>query len=306
MRVEVVEEPASALAEYGRVPIAFEVRRILDVSAPGDGLGGLVLTERAVDAPYVKDYDAIAGCEPARWAERFDVSRWAFFAARVDDRRVGGAVVAFGTPGVEMLEGRRDLAVLWDIRVAPDARGQGVGAALIRAAEAWAVARRCRWMKVETQNVNVPACRFYARQGYVLGAIHRFAYPGLPGEAQLLWYRDLPPTPEIALCLTIALEDGGVLLPVRLAGMEPAEWRALGAWAQSGDRAPALVELVTAPLPAERTAEQVSALAAELDRVEWDGLGAEALHGFAALSLFLRQAAGQRSAIRVELQNVPE
>jgi len=44
---------------------------------------------------------------------------------------------------------------------------------------------------VETQNVNVPACRFYARMGCVLGGIHRFAYPELPGEARLLWYKAL-------------------------------------------------------------------------------------------------------------------
>ncbi|HEX8905447.1 MAG TPA: GNAT family N-acetyltransferase [Longimicrobiaceae bacterium] len=192
MNIEIVEETVGALAEYGRVSIAFEVRRVLDVSAPENGLGGLVLAERAVDPPYVKDYDAIAGEGPARWAARFDVSRWGFLAARVDGRRVGGAVVAFDTPGVEMLEGRRDLAVLWDLRVEQDARGRGVGAALVHAAEAWAAARGCRRMKVETQNINVSACRFYARQGFVLGAIHRFAYPDLPHEAQLLWYKDLP------------------------------------------------------------------------------------------------------------------
>lgn len=100
-------------------------------------------------------------------------------------------MIAFDTPGVEMLEGRRDLAVLWDIRVAPEARGQGVGAALFRAAEEWARARGCSQFKVETQNVNVAACRFYARQGCVLTAIDPSAYPGLPGQIQLLWYKDL-------------------------------------------------------------------------------------------------------------------
>ncbi|MGZ8471829.1 MAG: hypothetical protein ACXWZ7_20745 [Gemmatirosa sp.] len=44
---------------------------------------------------------------------------------------------------------------------------------------------------METQNVNVAACRFYAHQGCILGAVHRFAYPTLPDEAQLLWYRRL-------------------------------------------------------------------------------------------------------------------
>ena len=191
MSIEIVEEPASALAEYGRVSIAFEVRCVLDVSAPESGLGGLVLTERALDPPHLKDYDAIAGEGPQRWAARFDVSRWGFFAARADGRRVGSAAVAFDTPGVDMLEGRRDLAVLWDLRVAPEARGHGVGAALVAAAEAWAAGRGARWMKIETQNINVPACRFYTRQGYSLGAIHRFAYPEFPDEAQLLWYKDL-------------------------------------------------------------------------------------------------------------------
>ncbi len=190
MKIDVAEEPMTALAEYGRVPIAFEVSRVLEVAAPD---GGLVLAERAVAAPYVKDYDGIRGEGPERWAARFDVSRWGMLVARVDAMRVGGAVVAFDTEGVDMLEGRRDLAVLWDLRVAPEMRGRGVGAALFRAAEAWAIARGCRQLKVETQNINVDACRFYARQGCVLGAIHRFAYPDLPDEAMLLWYKDLRP-----------------------------------------------------------------------------------------------------------------
>ena len=91
-----------------------------------------------------------------------------------------------------MLEGRSDLAVLWDIRVAPDARRRGIGAALMAAAERWAEAQGCAELKVETQNINVPACRFYARQGFTLREARRFAYPGLPDEIQLLWYRPIP------------------------------------------------------------------------------------------------------------------
>jgi ribosomal protein S18 acetylase RimI-like enzyme len=75
--------------------------------------------------------------------------------------------------------------------VSPAARGRGAGRALFAAAEGWARARGCRELKVETQNVNVPACRFYMRQGCALGAVNRGAYPGLTGEIQLLWYKDL-------------------------------------------------------------------------------------------------------------------
>jgi GNAT superfamily N-acetyltransferase len=186
--VAVFEEPIDSLRDYASVPIAFEAVSTFEVKREGERF---VLSEVPVLSPYIKDYDAIPGEHPSEWARRFDVSRWGVLAARAGGRRVGGAVIAFDTPGVDMLEGRRDLAVLWDIRVALEARGFGVGAALFRAAEAWARARGCRQIKVETQNVNVPACRFYARQGCVLTSADPSAYPGLPGETQLLWYKDL-------------------------------------------------------------------------------------------------------------------
>ena len=105
--------------------------------------------------------------------------------------RLGGAVVAWNTPGVNMLEERDDLAVLWDLRVHPEHRRKGIGAQLFRHAAAWARAKGCRQLKVETQNINVPACKFYAKQGCYLGAVHYGAYPEYPDEAQLLWYLDL-------------------------------------------------------------------------------------------------------------------
>lgn len=89
--------------------------------------------------------------------------------------------------------GRDDVAVLWDIRVLPRERGGGVGSALFRAAGGWARTRGCRRLTIETQNINVPACRFYQKMGCTLGAIDRFAYPGQPAEVQLLWWKALAP-----------------------------------------------------------------------------------------------------------------
>lgn len=181
----------TALDEYLRIPSSFEVRCVFDVASPTDGGRPPTLVERVVDAPYVKDYDAIEGAGLRHVAREFDVSNWGKFSASIHSRRVGGAIVAFDTPGVVMLEGRRDLAVLWDIRASPAERGRGVGSALVRSVEAWAIARGCRWLKVETQNVNVPACRFYASQGFMLGVANRAVYPDLPGEVQLLWWKAL-------------------------------------------------------------------------------------------------------------------
>ena len=143
--------------------------------------------DRPVEVPWRKDYDALPHNHPTAWASRFDLSSWAFFSAHLDGRLVGGAVVAFRTPGVDLLEGRDDLAVLWDLRVAPEVRRTGVGRSLFAAAAAWATNRGASQLKVETQDVNAAACRFYAARGCELAAVDRSAYPDLPGEAQLLW-----------------------------------------------------------------------------------------------------------------------
>ncbi|MHB1527651.1 MAG: GNAT family N-acetyltransferase [Candidatus Dormibacteria bacterium] len=181
----------SRLGAHGEVPIAFLVERILAVSVIDAGLGGITLAELEVDSPWVKDYDAIKGEGPTRWLKRFDTSNWGLVAAYEGGTRIGGAVVALDSPDLHMLEGRRDLACLWDIRVQPEARSTGVGSALFRAVEGWSRQRGCRTLKVETQNINFAACRFYARMGCSLGAINRFAYPGLPDEIQLLWFKEL-------------------------------------------------------------------------------------------------------------------
>ena len=73
-----------------------------------------------------------------------------------------------------MLNGRSDLGVLWDIRVHPDSRHCGIGTRLFEYAAAWLRERGGVLMKVETQNVNVPACRFYAKQECLLGEVNRY------------------------------------------------------------------------------------------------------------------------------------
>ena len=189
--VQIVEGSTSALRGYSEVSIAFRVESQFNVAAIRRGLGGWTLTEERVEPPYIKDYDESEDDRPARWLERWDTANWRVFSAYDGDRRVGGAVVATRTPGVHMLEGRDDLAVLWDIRVHPEYRRRGIGSELLSAASAWARDNGCKRLKIETQNINVSACRFYARFGCELRAIHRAAYTDTPREVQLLWYLDL-------------------------------------------------------------------------------------------------------------------
>ncbi len=194
MEIATLPVDAANLAEYSTIPMSLEVTSQLAVELVDDGLGGIRLTEQAVDPPWTKDYDGRDGEGPTRWSRRFDTGNWVQFLARRDDVAVGGAVVAYRTPGVDMLARRDDLAVLWDIRVRPERRRSGIGGALFAEVVKWARQHDCSQLKIETQNVNVPACRFYLRQGCRLGKIDRYAYWGDPGaadEVMLIWYLDL-------------------------------------------------------------------------------------------------------------------
>jgi GNAT superfamily N-acetyltransferase len=188
----ILQIPPAGLSRYAAIPIAFEVRTIFDVQLPENGLGGIHLVETPV-TPYVKDYDELE--TPLSWPDEFDISRWGLFLTLDDGgQALGGAAVAWNTSGVNLLEGRSDLSVLWDIRIHPAARGQGLGKKLFAHAAEWSRQRGCVRMKIETQNINVPACRFYAAQGCQLGDIRRFAYqnePSVAHEVQLNWYLEL-------------------------------------------------------------------------------------------------------------------
>jgi GNAT superfamily N-acetyltransferase len=122
----------------------------------------------------------------------FDVTNWGFFLAMDAGILVGAAAVAFDTRGVFMLEERHDLSVLWDIRT--QSVHSGIGTRLFRHAAGWSHSRGCLQMKMETQNVNLPACRFYQHMGCRLGEIRRFGYAAIPAvadEVMLNWYLDL-------------------------------------------------------------------------------------------------------------------
>ena len=188
LKIETADVTSPLVEEYSALPIAFEVASVLSAQKEEDG--SFVLTEHRLDSPYIKDYDRV-GDRPLDWAERFDTSQWGLFLARAEGLSIGGATVAVRTSGLDMLEGRSDLAVLWDIRIAPAFRGRGVGRALFEAAETWALARGCHELKVETQNVNVTACRFYHAMGCQLRFVRDDAYVHCPGEAQFLWSKTI-------------------------------------------------------------------------------------------------------------------
>lgn len=150
--------------------------------------GGKVVGQKAVDPPYVKDYDAFPGDQVADWPRVFEVATWGLFLARSPQGDlVGGAVVAAQDKSVNLLESRDDLAHVFDIRVHPDHQGQGLGRRLWEEACHWCTTRGITELRVETQDVNVAACAFYAAMGCHIHKVDRHAYPVEMGETQVIW-----------------------------------------------------------------------------------------------------------------------
>ncbi|GAB3760240.1 GNAT family N-acetyltransferase [Microlunatus parietis] len=123
------------------------------------------------DAPYafgskLADW---ADAPEQRWRERLDRPNWHHVAALHDDRPVG---VLTGLPAEEV-----DVAELLSFWVSPEARGQGVVAALVGAVETWASDRRAGVLRLTVRSDNARAIAFYRRYGFV--------DTGRPGHALL-------------------------------------------------------------------------------------------------------------------------
>lgn len=194
MEIEIIEENLNALDDYQKISIAFKVEKQFKIERLGESfLEGFKFIEEPVETPYFKDYDAFESERPASWAKKWDISNWGIITARAakNNERIGGAAIAWKTPEIHMLEGRDDLACLWDLRVCPEFRGKGVGRRLFDYAVQWSQRRLCRQINVETQNTNVAACRFYQSQGCELGGFNKFAYDESLKEIQFLWYKNI-------------------------------------------------------------------------------------------------------------------
>lgn len=91
----------------------------------------------------------------------------AILVARDDDRVVAMVNLLFT---VSTALGAK-VALLEDMVVAPQARGVGIGSALLRHALDFARAQGCRRVTLLTDGDNLAARRFYARHGFVESAM---------------------------------------------------------------------------------------------------------------------------------------
>lgn len=82
-------------------------------------------------------------------------------------------------------------ALIEMIQVDKQFRRYGIGRQLMEQAKRWAQERGLPGIMLETQNINVQACRFYERCGFVIGGFDQYVYKGIPavsGEVAVYWY----------------------------------------------------------------------------------------------------------------------
>ena len=103
----------------------------------------------------VFDYDRLS----ARQYRRHLDSDSALILIGETSRQLAGTAVAFFRSG-------SDIARLYSIAVAPEARGRGLGEALVAAVERAARRRGCARMRLEVRMDNPAAQRLYERLGY--------------------------------------------------------------------------------------------------------------------------------------------
>jgi GNAT superfamily N-acetyltransferase len=174
--LDLVIQPLSAAnqADLNRCDNAFTVEAELCLAAQD---GCISYTVRPV-APYVKCYDPEV-YDAQAYIEKPDHAGWLAYM----DGRIAGQILVH--------ENWNRFAIIWDVAVAPPYRRLGIGRRLLAQAVAWARARGLPGVMLETQNINVPACRLYESCGFVLSGFDACLYRGImPGtrEIALFWY----------------------------------------------------------------------------------------------------------------------
>lgn len=143
-----------------------------------------------VTAELLPPYDAaVQAVAPYRKAYGFDAEAFAsvgpdqlLVVAKIDGQ-VRGYLLAS--------EGWNRYGVVDDFAIDRPVRGSDLAAQLMDHAVIWAKARGLPGLRLETQNNNVAACRFYRRYGFELGGFDRYLYSALKQpreEVALFWY----------------------------------------------------------------------------------------------------------------------
>ncbi|EPY13450.1 MULTISPECIES: GNAT family N-acetyltransferase [Paenibacillus] len=133
-------------------------------------------TEERFDEPYFKQYEEeeFDNC----YIEDEDKAVFFYYG---EDSCVGQMKICSNWNGFALIE---------HIQVAAAWRHKGIGTALLKTAVEWAMQNNCAGLMLETQDVNIQACRLYAKYGFVIGAVDNMMYANFATakERAIIWY----------------------------------------------------------------------------------------------------------------------
>jgi GNAT superfamily N-acetyltransferase len=152
------------------MPLTIRPSRPGDHDALVDQYLGLNRYEEPIAGNRVTDY-AGAGESLAEAEERLAKTDGTALVAELDGRVVGHLFLEFRQDPVFVRAELRPYAYVSELFVREDARGRGVGTALMREAERIAAARGVGRLMVEVLAGNEMAAAFYARYGFKPKAI---------------------------------------------------------------------------------------------------------------------------------------
>ncbi|MUT68555.1 GNAT family N-acetyltransferase [Paenibacillus sp. NEAU-GSW1] len=133
-------------------------------------------SEEVFSKPYFKQYDN----EEIDSTYIEDTGK-AVFLYYVDNMCIGQIRLRSNWNGYAYVE---------DIGVSKNWRQMGIGTKLLEKAVQWAKQNNHIGLMLETQDVNVSACRFYARNNFIIGGVDRMLYSKFPtaNEKAIFWY----------------------------------------------------------------------------------------------------------------------
>ena len=133
-------------------------------------------TEEIFSEPYFKKYED----------EEIDMSyiednRKVVFLYYIENICIGRIMISSKWNGYAYIE---------DIAVGRDYRRKGIGVALLNKAIEWAKENRLGGLMLETQDINVSACQFYAKNNFKIGGVDTMLYSNLStaNEIAIFWY----------------------------------------------------------------------------------------------------------------------
>ena len=171
--MEIVKIDQHNLADINKANQPFE---IIGKIKPTFADGIWTYTEELIEQSYTKIYPN----DTRDYATYIDNHDKTVFLAYSDTECIGQIVLKRDWNGYAFIE---------DICVAKPARGQGVGTDLIKKATEWAKNANLKGLSLETQDNNLLACRFYAKCGFVIGAVNTMLYRNFDNEEfAVFWY----------------------------------------------------------------------------------------------------------------------